>query len=51
MNREDIYNIVVPIAISIIGTLGTYFFHNITETKQWKIKRRKSPRDKGIDTW
>lgn len=49
MNREDIYNIVVPIAISIIGTLGTYFFHNITETKQWKIKRRKSPRDKGIE--
>ena len=29
MNREDIYNIVVPIAIAIIGTLGTYFFHNI----------------------
>lgn len=49
MNREDIYNIVVPIAISIIGTLGTYFFHNITETKQWKIKRRKSPSDKGIE--
>ena len=46
MNREDIYNIVVPIAISIIGT---YFFHNINETKQWKIKRRKSPRDKGIE--
>ena len=49
MNREDIYNIVVPIAIAIIGTLGTYFFHNINETKQWKIKRRKSPRDKGIE--
>ena len=32
MNREDIYNIVVPIAIAIIGSLGTYFFHNINET-------------------
>lgn len=29
MNREDIYNIVVPIAIAIIGSLGTYFFHFI----------------------
>ena len=51
MNREDIYNIVVPIAIAIIGTLGTYFFHNINEQNSGKSNEENLLEIKVLNTW
>lgn len=51
MNREDIYNIVVPIAISIIGTLGTYFFIILLKQNSGKSNEENILEIKVLNTW
>lgn len=49
LKREDVYYIVVPIVTWVISLLCTYIFNNITGTKQWRLKREKSPGERYIE--
>ena len=45
ITREDIYNIIVPLGVVMVGRLIQFIMEHVAKEKQWKHMKEKSPLD------